>query len=445
MPALLRNLAFLAAAAAVLALVAGGAALALRQLNLYPPDSIAIAAGAPGSAYRQHAEAYRLILARDGIELRVLETAGSVDNAASLAAAEGADIALVQGGVPLPADVQGIAAVFVEPLWLFSRAPAGGNPVAWDGLRVAAGAPGSGTRQVAGQLADVTGAAALTPGALDARGGSAAAGALLAGDVDIALFVAPVDAGYLARLFAAPPLGLLSLAQSEAVALRLPGARRVRLPSGIIDYRRPLPNGDVELVAVVARLVARDGLHPALVNRLVHAVAEVHGGAALLPADREYPAARDLGVTVNGYAAQLLEKGFSPLERVLPYWIVAQFNRVLLVLLPAIFLLLPLMRALPALYQSLLRRRVYRHYTRVHDIDGRLAADGERLGLSELAALQGELDDIEAQLQQANLPNSYRKQAYTLRGHLELVRRRGEEIARQRRADADTQHRPTPP
>jgi hypothetical protein len=103
----------------------------------------------------------------------------------------------------------------------------------------------------------------------------------------------------------------------------------------------------MHLVAMVTRLVARDGLHPALVNRLVHAVLAVHGGAGAIPEDDLYPSAADLDIPANRYAAQLLEEGFSPLEQWLPYWIVAQFNRILLVLLPAIFLLLPLLRLLP--------------------------------------------------------------------------------------------------
>jgi TRAP-type uncharacterized transport system substrate-binding protein len=408
--------------------VAAAALYALRELGVIPPRTLTIAAGSPGSAYHDTALAYGEILARDGITLEIRETRGSLENAASLAADGGADIALVQGGIPLSPDVEGLAAVHVEPLWVFTRsAEAGADPGTWSGLRVSAGAVGSGTRQVADGIAALTDAMALREAST--LGGNAAATALQAGEVDVSLFVAPASAPYLRDLFASPETRFLSLAHSEAIAQRLPGARLVRLPSGILDYRRPLPPTDMHLVAMVTRLVARDGLHPALVNRLVHAVLAVHGGAGAIPEDDLYPSAADLYIPANRYAAQLLEEGFSPLEQWLPYWIVAQFNRILLVLLPAIFLLLPLLRLLPALYQSLLRRRVTRHYARIHDIDNTLVAEGPRLGAQQLASLRRELDAIEQRVLNTPLPNSHRKQAYTLLHHLDYVRQRCDTLA----------------
>ncbi len=427
MASLLRGLAFLLAALLALGLFLAAVSYALRQLNLYPPETLTIAAGPPGSAYHATALAYREWLARDDIALEILETAGSVENAALLMDPDGPDVALVQGGVPLAdAGIRGLAAVAVEPLWVFARSAAGvsANPLDWAQLRVAAGALGSGTRLIADGLAAHTGAAALAPASAQAAGGAAAARALLAGEVDIALFVAPATAPYLQPLFASPALQLISFAHEEAIALSLPGARQVRLPSGILDYRRPFPARTASLVALVSRLVARESLHPALVNRLVHAVVEVHGSDSIIPADRNYPSADDLAIPVNGYAAQLLRDGFSPLERFLPYWIVAQVNRILLILVPALLLLLPLLRLLPAVFQWIFRTRVYRHYARVNEIDRILAEQRTDPTPDQRRALYEELDLIEAKLRRTNLPNSYRKQAYTLLHHIDYVRRR---------------------
>jgi len=427
MASLLRGLAFLLAALLALGLFLAAVSYALRQLNLYPPETLTIAAGPPGSAYHATALAYREWLARDDIALEILETAGSVENAALLMDPDGPDVALVQGGVPLAdAGIRGLAAVAVEPLWVFARSAAGvsANPLDWAQLRVAAGALGSGTRLIADGLAAHTGAAALAPASAQAAGGAAAARALLAGEVDIALFVAPATAPYLQPLFASPALQLISFAHEEAIALSLPGARQVRLPSGILDYRRPFPARTASLVALVSRLVARESLHPALVNRLVHAVVEVHGSDSIIPADRNYPSADDLAIPVNGYAAQLLRDGFSPLERFLPYWIVAQVNRILLILVPALLLLLPLLRLLPAVFQWIFRTRVYRHYARVNEIDRILAEQRTDPTPDQRRALYEELDLIEAKLRRTNLPNSYRKQAYTLLHHIDYVRGR---------------------
>jgi TRAP-type uncharacterized transport system substrate-binding protein len=422
MSSLLRVFPFLLIGVLLIASLAGGVTFVLRQLNLYPPQQLLIAAGKPGSAYYDSAIAYRDILARDDIALEIVESNGSMENAALLAAEGGVDIALVQGGIPLGEDVRGIAAVRVEPLWVFASAPISRDPNAWEGLRVATGAEGSGTHVIAQQLSRITGASELVGASARAMGGAASAAALLAGEIDLALYVAPMQASYLQPLLAAEQLRLLSLAHSESIALRIPGARLIRLPSGVLDYQRPLPAEDLEMIALVTRLVSRDDLHPALVNRLVHAVLQVHGGNRVIPADRGYPSALDLGVEADEYAAQLFAKGFSALESILPYWIVAQLNRVLLVLVPAILLLLPLMRLLPSLYETMLKRRVYSHYARVHDIDEKLLHGG--LSSDQLLAYRRELDGIEKKLLSINLPNSYRKQAYTLLQHLGLVRTR---------------------
>ncbi|MDZ7783580.1 MAG: hypothetical protein U5K56_11825 [Halioglobus sp.] len=302
------------------------------------------------------------MLARDDIALEIIETAGSVENADLLSGESGADIALVQGGVPLEESASGLAAVSVEPLWIFARSDmyVAADPNDWRGLKVAAGGAGSGSRLVADRLAAYTGAEALERQAASDAGGETAAEALLARDIDIALFVAPADAAYLQTLFKSE-----GSESADARCTAMPshsacrGRGRCTCRPVFSDYRRPFPPESVELVALVARLVAREGLHPALINRLIHAVIEVHGGGSVIPADQQYPSAEDLGVTANGYAAQLLTDGFSPLEGLLPYWIVAQVNRILLVLVPALLLLLPLLRLLPAVFQWVFRTRVY--------------------------------------------------------------------------------------
>ncbi|KGE04587.1 TAXI family TRAP transporter solute-binding subunit [Pseudohaliea rubra] len=428
MKALLRSLPFLLLGLLLLGLVASATGYVLRQLDLLPPASLSIAAGAPGSAYHDTALAYRRVLARDDITLEIIETHGSGENAALLEDEDGADIALVQGGIPLEPGSKGLAAVQVEPLWIFAQGTVPNDPNLWGARQLAAGSEDSGTRLVADRIAELAGATNLESDATLPLGGAAAADALLAGEVAVGLFVAPADASYLKPLLASAELQLMTLAHSEALSLQLPGARLLTLPSGILDYGHSRPPQDVELLALVTRLIAREDLHPALVNRLIHAVLEVHGSEGILPADRDYPAATDLAVAADGYAAKLLADGFSPLEAYLPYWIVAQFNRVLLVVLPALLLLLPLLRVLPALYGAILNRRVYRHYTRVHEIDAELMEHGETLDAARLRTLRAELDGIEKKLLRANLPNSYRKQAYTLLHHLDYVRRRGDDL-----------------
>ena len=70
-------------------MVAIGFAIAIAKLEPPAPRTFAIAADRRAAAYHAYAERYRQILARDGFELRVIETAGSVENLELLTSGEG--------------------------------------------------------------------------------------------------------------------------------------------------------------------------------------------------------------------------------------------------------------------------------------------------------------------------------------------------------------------
>jgi len=52
----------------------------VASLRPLPSRHLAMATGPPGSVYAQVGERYREILARDGVQLRLLPTNGAVDN-----------------------------------------------------------------------------------------------------------------------------------------------------------------------------------------------------------------------------------------------------------------------------------------------------------------------------------------------------------------------------
>ena len=421
---LLYLLGLLAVIATLYALVVG--------LRLVPPDHVRMAAGVKGSAYYQFAEQYQTVLAEDGIQLDIIETAGSQDNRELMDDSDsGLDIALIQGGIATKnLSLNALAAVFPEPLLVFARVDAGleGNPFSWTGKRVALGAEGSGTRAVVKQLATLTRAPILATQDKSSEnlvGGKVAADALLAGRLDLAFFVAPLTAPYLQALYIDPAIQLLSIDHSKTLASQFPEAHYVELFSGALRYQPPYPVESVSLVTLVAKLVARDDLHPALVNRLIHAVKKIHGKRGALVMSEAFPNTSLLDMPADVYAAKLLREGFNPLEKTLPYWIVAQINRFALLLLPIIFLLLPLFKILPALIAWRMQSRVYRYYDRLHEIDMLLSmgepsppddSERKRLGL--------ELIEIEASLRSESLPLKYREIAYTAVQHVQLVRSR---------------------
>jgi hypothetical protein len=324
--------------------------------------------------------------------------------------------------VPEAAPVSALAAVFLEPLWIFHngalRDPA--NPARWGGLRIAAGEPGSGTRFAVDAALLALG---LDPNALDLEplGGAAAAEALLAGDIDVALFVAPVTAPYLGELFDSEDVEAVSIRDAEALTRRLPFVELSDIPPASFDYAERRPRERIELVSMVGRLVAQDDLHAALVDRLVEAARKVHGGRDLVTDEGQFPSTTGVDMPMNGQAAALISKGPNPLNAFLPYWVGAQVSKFALLLVPLLVILFPIFRIAPGLYQWQMRGRVWKHYSDLRQIEreATMARDA-----AELDGLVARLDGIESEVTRLRLPPAYREYAYSLRLHIDLIRRR---------------------
>lgn len=402
------------------AAVVGGVAAMI--LALRPPQQITFAAGPLNGAYHGIALRYRAILARDGIHVQILDTAGSVENAQLLADGT-ADVALLQGGIDVPGDrAEAIGTLFYEPLLFLyeSNHPVDPNPATWLGLTINAGSEGSGTRAA---FAAFRAAAGLSPDAntLTGMGFYDAIDALAANQIDMAVFVAPITAPYLRDAYEAGVFSVLQLDYVEALSRRMASAELVRIPSGAVSLLPPVPPGPRQLLALKARLATRSHLNPALVNRLAMAALEIHGDRGILEDDGDFPSVTGTVLPVNSAARQLIMNGPTSWHDWLPYWMAAQLNRVLFLLLPLFFIVLPLLRALPGLYAYAQNYRVWQNYPLMRDIENELESGTDPARLDQMAA---RLRDLDAHLAHLRLPAAYRQTAYQARVHIDLLQRR---------------------
>ena len=87
-----------------------------------PPKQISIATGSTTGAYFHFGEQYKDALAKDGIQLDVHKTAGSLENLSKLINEE-VDMAFIQGGTSLTRDpnLRCLGSVYYEPIWFFYR------------------------------------------------------------------------------------------------------------------------------------------------------------------------------------------------------------------------------------------------------------------------------------------------------------------------------------
>jgi len=391
-----------------------------------PPTTLSIASGPEGSIFRQTAEKYRQILARNGVTLRIRPSDGSLDNLKQLLdPAAPVDVGFVQGGVAAGSasdQLVSLGAVFPEPLSLFYRGATPRHGIAGlAGKRLAIGPEGSGTRALALTLLQANGIEPGGPTRLGSQEGEAAAQALIAGQIDAAFLMGDsATPPTMRRLLRTPGIRLLDFEEADAYVRRFPYLNRFDLPRGVFDLGRNLPERDIRLIGPTVQLVARQSLHPALSDLLLDAAREVHGGAALLHRAGEFPAPQAHEFPLSQDAQRYYTSGKRFLFRSLPFWLATLADRLLVVVVPLVVLLIPAFKLVPYLYQWRIRSRIYRWYGSLIGLE-RLLLAKEPAGR---AAILRRLDDIESAVNQMKVPLAFADQLYVLRDHIAFVRER---------------------
>ena len=409
-----------------LALVILGFLIAYQFVQPAPPGTLTLGTGSKGGAYFDFGERYREILAREEIELVLKPSSGSVDNLDALTSGE-VDVAFIQGGVaprPPTKGLMSIASLFQEPLWAFVRSDSltgDDAPRRLEHLRnyrLAVGQNGSGTQQVVLDLM-INNDIGPADATLLKIGGRRAADALKAGDVDVAFFVASPKANIIQELLRDPKLILMSFERAGAYLQTYRFLTAVTLAEGAIDLSTNRPKEDITLLAPVASLVARENLHPALVDILIEAAKEVHrNGDIFTPTDR-FPATDHLDFPLSSEALRYLTAGPSFLQRYLPFWGANLLDRMAVLLIPALTLLIPMLRLLPPVVDWNTRRRVCRYYGELVEIETQAS---EGLTTDQYQKLSHLIDRIEAKVIKLQVPTSRMDLLYTLRVHIDLIR-----------------------
>lgn len=404
------------------ALMAIAFVIAFRFVDPAPPRSITMATGSVDGAYHLFASQYQAYLEREGIELVLLPTAGSVENISLLMddAAE-VSIAFVQGGLSSSASrekLMALASVFVEPLWFFYRSELDIERLTdAPGMRIAIGPEGSGTRTVA--------LAFFADNSVDRndfvttdQGGNEAVDALIAGDLDAMFLIASPEALPITRLMTAEGISLLEMDRLEAYVRNHPYLSRVTLPEGVMDLGRNIPPHDIDLLAPTANLVARSDLHPAIVGLLLEAADKIHQIPSVFSADPLFPSPRHLDYPLSADAERYFEDGPPYLQRALPFWAATLLDRLKVMILPLIAVVFPLIRMLPPVYRWRMRSRVYRWYRKLRELENDIAKE---MDPDKAREFHSRLRKLDKELQGVSVPPSYTEQLYHLRLHIKYV------------------------
>ncbi|MBI2308913.1 MAG: TAXI family TRAP transporter solute-binding subunit [Rhodocyclales bacterium] len=436
----------LATAWPIVLIVSIGFVVAYQFVKPAPPSRLIIGTGTESGAYHAFAQRYAAILAKSGVTLELKTSAGSVENLERLKRGE-VDVAFMQGGIVSPptdgeessdSGLRSLGSMYYEPVWVFYR---GDKPLGrlhdLAGKRIAVGAEGSGVRGLATQLLEAN--EIPLDGKLKPLAGLDAAEALQQGWVDAAFIIAAPEAPVVQVLLRSPGVHVMSFAQADAYTRRFPFLTRVTLPRGVVDLVRDLPPRSTTLLAATANLVVNEDTHPALVALLLQVASEVHGKSGFFQKGGEFPAYLDTTFELSPDAKRHYKSGPPFLQRYLPFWAAVFVDRMVVMLLPLIALLLPLMKIAPTIYTWRVRSKIFRLY-------GELKFLENEVRHHYAAARHGEfferLDRIDDEASNRNVPLGFTDLVYTLREHINLVRK---QLLRVERAQGEKERESSKP
>jgi len=463
-----------ASAATVLAAGLGVGALAIVHNSQLADQQgrIVIAAGNP--QYAELANRYRDDLRQYGVEVEVRRTTrvkdkegrstlrplegrltlrALVDDDSGLTAAfvKGDLVGSLQGRLASEkqkgrhaeySKLRSVGRLFYEPVWVFTRGDLPINTLRdLKGKRIILGTRDSGSRGIARQLLNANGVIGNAATYIDEELPADAA-PLLSGAADAAIVVLAADTDRIQRLLRVPNIRLMDFTlEADAYTNRFPALSKVVLRQGAVEFDPLLPTDDITLLSTTVALVVRPDMQPALVSLLTHAVVhnpksgfDKNGDPVLFYRAGEFPSGSDPEFEVANEARVVYKSGELPVvlktlapkaySMGVPFAYTAYMNThwtTLVGLLGVLALLLPLTRALPALYVWMVRRRLVYWYRQLKALERNLDSGGASY---DAGALQAEFERIETHVRQIRVPLYYANQLYDLRGHIDLVRQR---------------------
>jgi TRAP-type uncharacterized transport system substrate-binding protein len=387
-----------------------------------PPRRLVIGAGIAGSGYDNFARRYARVLARDGIDLEIRNTAGAVENLDLLRdPASKVQAALTTVGFAQPDDSDHLASlggVFDAPIFVFYKSAERVTQFAQlRGKRLAIGTAGTSIRPLILQVLKAGGAAEAPTRFVD-MDYDRAIDALIAGEIDVAIFPSQLDTGLLRRALAAPDVRLMNVAQAAAIAKTVPGIKHVVLWQGLIDLTHDIPDADVNLLASGNSLLVRKDLHPALQYLLLEAIREVHSAPGPFNRLGEFPAEQPNDLPLSLTAQSFYRSGPTFWQRYTSFWLTSLLDRILFFVVPVVVALIPVIGFTSRLYRWLAVRRIVRLHRALGGLEHELAQSEDK---AQLAQHQARLSEIESVVRTLKVAPPFEVDLHRLRIHLRMV------------------------
>lgn len=403
----------------IIAIVVASFWFAYKFVPPPPPSHITIAAGSENGMYHKLALQYQSFLKDNGIDLKILTTAGSKENI-TLLMQEKADIGFVQSGLANEENSKNLVALgslYYEPLWVFVRSnlTIQNDLQSLKGKKIAIGNEGSGTNDLALKLLNENGI--TDQGLFSNIGGQDAVSALKSSKIDALFNVSTASNPAIISLLEDREIVLMDFERGAGYSSVMPFITPVKLPEGALDIARNFPPQDVHLLSPVAQLIAHDDLNGAIKSLLVRASVSIHNKADTFAAKGKFPTQHFVDFPLSEEADSYYTYGPSFFQRILPFWLADMLNRMVVMIIPLLGIMIPLLKIASPTYRWRIRSKIYRWYKNLKKIEARDKNDPD-----EFNAALDTLNQIDHDVRHTKVPLSYSDELYNLRLHIRMIK-----------------------
>ena len=391
-----------------------------------PKKELVIATGSQTGNYYTTALAYQALLQEEGIKVTILNSAGSVENL-SLLKEKKADIAFVQNGIAgNKHNVELLASLYYEPLWIFYK----NDNYTMDyviqliGKTIAIGKSQSGTEHLSRMILQDNGITSKNTNIINLST-TQAKEKLIQGEIDGLFIVSSAQSSIIKALLEEPTINLLSIKRSKAYSQKYSFLESLNLYEGTIDLYKNLPDEDIRLLATTANLVANSDVPEELIRILMKKVQFIHSSKTLFSQDNQFPNTSNTNLVINEEALKYLKNGDSFLEKIFPYWIASNIDRLKILLIPILTLMFPLFKGVLPLYQWTMRSKIYRWYDQVNEIDQHIPSMSKEEQLQTIKDLEALKLEIQ---KETKVPLSFMGEYYNLIMHIDMICKKLEKL-----------------
>lgn len=390
-----------------------------------PPKELTMISGPEGSIFHGIAQKYQKTLAKNGVKLNILQSTGSIENLKRIYEKNQTkiDLALVQSGSEEDGKkyrrLVSLGGISHQPLFFFYRGKTVDRIALMKGKTIAVGAEGSGARKLALKILKLNG---IEEGPkIVTLEGKEVSEAILSKKIDGAFLMgedASIDV--LKKLLYSEDIHLMNFKNANAYLRKIDILHKLELPEGVLNLEQNIPQENITLVGPMVELIATKNLHPALSDMVLDAATELHGTAGIFKKRGEFPTPAENRIRLSDDAERFYKSGKSFLYRYLPFWLASLLNRILVSFLPMLIILIPAVRAVPAVFRWAGQMRIRRRYRALLKLEEKYMyeQDPEKLKL-----IFEQFEKIEEDVKRMKVKAIFADQFYSLRSHIDYVRR----------------------